>query len=403
MAQLWFIGGLVLGGVAVWLAMRGRTAQLRETFQALSAEALKSNNESFLSLAKTHLGQHQSEAKLELEQRQQAVAQLVAPLGESLKRVDAKLEQLERTRRETHGTLTEHLRSVTETQQQLRSETQNLVTALRSPVTRGRWGEIQLKRVCELAGMLPYCDFTEQTTVRSEDGLLRPDLIVKLPGDKQVVVDAKAPLQAYLDALATEDHDERAVHMQTYARHIREHMRKLSEKSYWSQFPSAPEFVVMFMPSEALFSAALEHAPSLIEEGVNQSVILATPTTLIALLRAVAYGWRQERVAESARAVSELGSELYSRLGVLANHFTKLGRQLDGSVRTYNEAVGSLESRVLVSARKLTEHGAAASDSELPAPEPIDTQTRQIQAPELTEPDQEISVRKLSQRVESKN
>jgi DNA recombination protein RmuC len=386
---------MLVGGTAVWLLMRSRP-EAADQFEALSARALRAANESFLQLAKAQLGQHQIAGREELDKRQRAFEQIAKPIAESLEKVDLKLEQLERARRESHGSLTTHLRSVAETQERLRTETANLVTALRSPHTRGRWGEIQLRRVCEMAGMIAHCDFVEQSTFDSDGGRLRPDVVVKLPGGKDVVVDAKAPLDAYLSAVEAEDDDSRRAHLQVYGRHIREHVTKLSAKSYWSQFSSTPEFVVMFLPSEALFSAALEQVPSLIEEGVDQQVLIATPTTLIALLRAVAYGWRQEKVAESARAVSDIGRELHARLATLVGHFMKLGRQLEGSVKAYNETVGSLEGRVLVSARKLSEHGAAAGEKELPEPMQIDTAPRTVQATELAEAgDDEISVARL--------
>jgi DNA recombination protein RmuC len=288
------------------------------------------------------------------------------------------------------------LRSVTETQEKLRTETANLVTALRSPHTRGRWGEIQLRRVCEMAGMIDRCDFVEQSSFESDGGRLRPDVIVQLPGGKTVVVDAKAPLEAYLSAVEATDPDQRKTYLEAYGRHVREHVAKLSQKAYWSQFDSSPEFVVMFLPGEALFSAALEQYPGLIEEGVAQKVLITTPTSLIAVLRAVHYGWRQEKVAESARHVSELGRELHSRLGTLAGHFMKLGRSLETSVKAYNETVGSLESRVLVTARKLSEHG-AASGEELPTPQQVETAARSVEAVEAE--DAEINVHRLPKQA----
>ena len=355
---------------------------------------LREAQQSFLQLAESQLGQHHITSREELEKRQRAVEQIVKPIAESLARMDGKLELIEQGRRETQGSLTSHLRSVAETQEKLRTETANLVTALRSPHTRGRWGEIQLRRVCEMAGMIDRCDFVEQSSFESDAGRLRPDVVVQLPGGKNVVVDAKAPLEAYLSAVEASDPDQRAAYLQAYGRHVREHVTKLSQKAYWSQFDSSPEFVVMFLPGEALFSAALEQVPGLIEEGVAQKVLITTPTSLIAVLRAVHYGWRQEKVAESARAVSELGRELHGRLGTLAGHFMKLGRSLDSSVKAYNETVGSLESRVLVTARKLSEHGAASGGGELPEPQQVETAARSVQAAELDE-DEEIKVHRL--------
>ncbi|HEX6460838.1 MAG TPA: DNA recombination protein RmuC [Thermoleophilaceae bacterium] len=396
MQTLWLLLGMLLGGGAVWLFMRARVKG-EDRFEALASRALRDSSESFLQLAKTELGQHHITSREELEKRQRAVEQIVKPIAESLAKVDGKLELLEQARRESYGSLTAHLRSVTETQEKLRTETANLVTALRSPHTRGRWGEIQLRRVCEMAGMIERCDFIEQSSLESDAGRLRPDVVVQLPGGKNVVVDAKAPLEAYLSAVEATDPDQRAAHLQAYGRHVRDHVTKLSQKAYWSQFESSPEFVVMFLPGEALFSTALEQVPGLIEEGVAQKVLITTPTSLIAVLRAVHYGWRQEKVAESARAVSELGRELHGRLGTLVGHFMKLGRSLETSVKAYNETVGSLESRVLVTARKLSEHGAASGGPELPEPQQVESAPRTVQA---VEPDEaEINVRRLPKQA----
>jgi DNA recombination protein RmuC len=293
---------------------------------------------------------------------------------------------MEKERAQAYGGLNRQLLEVTATQQKLHAETANLVTALRAPHVRGRWGEVQLKRVCEMAGMLAYCDFYEQQTVSSDGGALRPDVVVKLPGGKDVVVDAKAPLSAYLDAVEAKDEAEREAHLDNFARHVREHIQKLSAKSYAAQFDSSPEFVVMFLPGEVFYSAALERMPDLIERSVEESVLIATPTTLIALLKAVAYGWRQERMAESAREVSKLGRELYQRLAVLSDRFVTLGRRLDSSVKAYNETVGTLESRVLVSARKFDEHGVAPDGEELAVPDQVEISVRRLQAPEAIEP-----------------
>jgi DNA recombination protein RmuC len=392
METLFLLLGMAIGGVAVWLFMRARVDNADE-FEAVSGRVLDQAQQRFLQLAKAELGQHQITSREELAKREKAFETLVKAMGEDLGKVRGELEQLERVRRESHGSLSTHLRAVAEGQEGLRRETANLVTALRTPHTRGRWGEIQLRRVCEAAGMMDHCDFSEQQTIQSDDGRLRPDLIIHLPGGKDVVVDAKAPLVSYLSAVSATDADEAGRHLADYARHIREHVTKLSSKSYWSQFSSSPEFVVMFLPGEALFSTALEQCPTLVEDAASQNVLVASPTTLIAMLRSVSYGWRQEKVAESARAVSDLGRELHSRLGTLVGHFMKLGRSLESSVKAYNDTVGSMESRVLVTARKLSEHGVVAADQELPEPEQIETAPRSAQA--LEAEDDELNVHHL--------
>ncbi|HMC31861.1 MAG TPA: DNA recombination protein RmuC [Candidatus Angelobacter sp.] len=351
--------------------------QLRESFQALSAEALKSNNQAFLQLANVTLEKFHSEAQGDLELRQQAVENLVAPIGESLKKVDEQIREIENARHHAYGTLTEQVRSLIATQEKLQSETGNLVRALRTPTVRGRWGEIQLRRVVEIAGMLPYCDFVEQETVTTSTGRLRPDLIVKLPGGKNVVVDAKTPLLAYLDAVESTDDDVRKQKLLEHANQVRTHMAQLSSKSYQEQFEPTPEFVVMFLPGETFFSAALEQEPGLIERGVAQKVIPASPTTLIALLKAVAYGWNQEKLARNAKEISMLGKELHDRLKILGGYVKSVGKGLDNAVEAYNKAVGSLESRVMVSARKFVELGAPVTE-EIAMLEPIETTTRNL-------------------------
>ena len=353
--------------------------KLADTFKALSSDALQRNNKQFLELAQEALSKHHEQAKGELAKREQAVGELVKPLKESLDKMNEKVQAVEKERTDAYATLREQVLGLTQTQQQLRDETARLVTALRAPQVRGRWGEVQLRRVVEVAGMVNYCDFEEQATTGAEDGRLRPDMVVRLPNDRRIVVDSKAPLQAYLEALEAADDDQRAECMRRHAAQVRTHLRQLGQKAYAQQFDFSPEFVVLFLPGETFFSAALQHDPGLIEHGVEQGVILATPTTLIALLKAVAYGWRQEQIAESALVIRQIGEELYRRSAILAEHIADVGRHLDRTVKSYNRSVGSFESRLFTQVRRFQELGAAAGDA-IPETASVERTPRELSA-----------------------
>jgi len=329
------------------------------------------------------MARFQESARGELEKRQTAISELVKPVRESLDKVDAKIAEIEKTRAGAYEALTEQVRGMMEAQGQLRTETTHLAQSLRSPVVRGRWGEVQLRRVVEMAGMLAHCDFVEQSSVLSESGRLRPDLLVNLPGGKQVVVDAKAPLSAYLEAMDATDEATRLRLLTLHAGHIRSHIDALTRKAYWEQFAQAPEFVVLFLPGESFFSAALERDPALIEYGADKKVILATPTTLISLLKAVFYGWRQANLAQNAEAISLLGRELYKRLSDMGAHMERMGRSLNSAVEHFNKLAATTESRVLVTARKFRELEPGQPGDELEPPAQVEAAARQLQAPEL--------------------
>jgi DNA recombination protein RmuC len=353
-------------------------SRLGDAFRAMASEALAANNQGFLTLANEKLSAARRETDAALEARHQAIDALVKPVRDSLEKVDGKIQQIEKERGQAYGQLTQLVRTMADTQERLHAETGNLTRALRAPAVRGRWGEIQLKRVVEIAGMIEHCDFGQQQTLIADDGgRLRPDLIVRMPGGRRVVVDAKVPLEAYLDAIETEDEDERRDRLVAHAGQVRAHVLKLGAKSYWAGLDETPEFVVMFLPSEAMYSAALEQMPSLIEDGVARKVLIATPTTLIALLQTVHFGWRQEKLAENAKKISEQGRLLHDRLATLVDHWSKLGGALGRATEHYNAAVASFEARVVPSVRKLEELGAASAKS-VGDLETVDTRPRPL-------------------------
>jgi DNA recombination protein RmuC len=359
---------------------------LRGAFASLSSEALQKNNEAFLELARQRFSTLATEATGSLEQRKAQIEGLLKPLAEILKQYQTRLSDIEKSRVESYSMLREQLGTLAETQRALNLQTTQLASALRRPQTRGQWGEITLRRLVELAGMSPHCDFVEQGSVDAGEGKQRPDMIVNLPGQRQIVIDCKASLDAFLDAASAADDNARRSCMQRHAEQVRRRATDLSTKAYWSQFEHSPEFVVMFLPGEAFLYGAVEHDPGVLEDFMQSRVIVATPTTLIALLKAIEFGWRQEAIAENAEEIRRHGKDLYERIVVLANHVAKLGTAIDSSVKCYNDALGSMESRVLVTARKIAELG-AKTDRDVPEPQPVDLQTRQLSSSLFGDPE----------------
>ena len=387
----WFIltvfGVVVLGaGLAIGYALAATRyaaykakaeagSDLETTFKALAGDALKGNNQAFLELATQNLSRFQAEAKGELDKKQQAFAELIKPISETLKKTDEQIREIEKERRESFGGITAQLKLMSQGQQQLETETRNLVNALRRPEVRGRWGEMTLKRLAELAGMVDRCDFQEQVHTSTEDGALRPDMVIRLPDERELVVDAKTSLDSYIAAIEAGDAQSRDAHLAAHARKVRERIKELAGKHYWDQFKQSPDFVILFIPGDQFLSAALDREPNLIEEALRQKVMLATPTSFVALLKAVAYGWRQVALAENAERIREHAETLHQRIATFAEHMQRMGGALENSVQHFNNAVGSLERQVLPAARRFTELG-VQSKKDMPELEPVETAVR---------------------------
>ena len=352
--------------------------QFENTFKSLASDALKSNTSEFLKLAESNFKTLHTKASGNLEQREKAVESMVKPIREALEKTDQQIRKMEKERQTAFGSLTQHLQFMAQAQEQLQGETRNLVKALRRPEVRGQWGEMTLKRLAELAGMVEHCDFDQQHSVDTEQGKQRPDMVVRMPGSREIIVDAKAPMDGYLAAVEARDDSARLLELQRHARNVRDRVRELSSKGYWQQFPQSPDFVVLFIPGDQFLSSALEVDPKLLEDAMTDKVVLATPSSLVALLRAVAYGWRQEALAENAEHIRSVGQDLYERLSTFAEHLDKLGSHLSRSVDSYNKAVGSFDSRVLPGARKFTEMGIQGK-KDLPEPQPVERLPRPVQ------------------------
>ena len=360
-------------------ALEKARSQLSDTFTALSSQALKNNNEEFLKLAQENLKQYQSQAVNELDKKEKAIEHLLNPIKESLTKTEQQIQNIEKERKESQGALHKHLETMALTQASLQDETRKLVTALRRPEVRGQWGEMTLKRLAELAGMVEHCDFYEQEQVQTDEGALRPDMIVRMPDGREIVVDVKTPLDAYISAIEAVDDTERQVQLTRHTKNVKQRINELADKAYWQQFKNAPDFVVLFIPGDQFLSAALDQEPSILENALSRQVILATPTSFVALLRAVGYGWRQEQLAENAEHIKTVGEELFGRLQTFTEHLQKLGKSLDSGMKHYNSAVGSFDSRVLPSARKFNEMGISA-DKKLSQSKQVETAVRQIEA-----------------------
>jgi len=359
-------------------ALEKARAQLTETFTALSSQALKNNNEEFLKLAQENLKQYQAQAVNELEKKEKSIEHLLNPIKETLNKTEQQIRTIEKERKESQGALHKHLESMAQSQATLQDETRKLVTALRRPEVRGQWGEMTLKRLAELAGMVEHCDFFEQEQVRTDEGALRPDMIVRMPDGREIVVDVKTPLDAYINAIEAVDENQRQIQLSRHTKNVKQRINELADKAYWQQFKNAPDFVVLFIPGDQFLTAALDQEPAILENALARQVILATPTSFVALLRAVGYGWRQEQLAENAEHIKTVGEELYGRLQTFTDHLQKLGKSLDSGMKHYNSAVGSFDSRVLPSARKFNEMG-VSTDKKLKQSKQIETAVRQIE------------------------
>lgn len=355
--------------------------RVKSSFDTVAGQSLRDNSETFLRLAREHLGQHQQTAIAALTEREKAIETLLTPIRDALGKTEAQIQQIEKDRAESFGNLKASLEAVTLGQQALQRETGRLVNALRRPEVRGQWGELTLRRLAELAGMIEHCDFSEQASVRTDAGQLRPDMIVHMPDGRDLVIDVKTPLDAYLDAVDAPNDELRAIALKRHANAVAERVRELAAKSYWSQFAKSPDFVILFIPGDQFLSAALAELPTLLEDAIRQQVIIATPTSFVALLKAVAYGWRQTALAENAATIRRLAEDLYKRLGTFSAHLNRLGRSLGSSVDAFNSAVGSMERQVLPGARKFTELG-VGRDREIDLLEPVDRLARQMQTQE---------------------
>jgi len=350
-------------------ALRHSSNEISKVFLEMSRDALKHNNEEFLRLAEQNLKRYHDQAKSELQKKEQNIDHMIKPIKEALEKTEQQIRLMEQERKQAYGSISQFLGNMAETQLQLQNETRNLVKALRRPEVRGQWGEMTLKRLVELAGMIEYCDFYEQEHLRTENGALRPDMIIRMPGDRIIVVDVKTPLDSYLSAIETTDDEERATHMKNHARKVRDRIRELSAKAYWEQFDNSPDFVVLFIPGDQFLTSALDQDKTLLEDAIRQRVILASPMSLVALLRTVAYTWRQEKITANAEDIRRIGEELYTRLATFGEHLSRLGKSLDASVSNYNKAVGSYDKRILPGARKFSELGISARN----APEDVET------------------------------